>query len=599
MKPRFFTRLVLFCLCPGKGESLVVLREYSLRRFPHVLRVTVLALGFLGQGASALFASATGERIIQQLEGGKIPSNKIEQFAGKLCQIGDGEDLSWLLRKLTSKEESLLTPFRAPLLEKLLAAEKTPQSDLASVGNLIASSENELNVMGLKLAKKWKIKELRGVLLEIAASKNSNEVQRTLSLEALVEFDPAAVAETVQKLVSSQDASERSEGFALLVRVDLAKAAEFAAESLAAGKSQEASEQVLLLAKRVGGKDALQLAASSREIPKETAEYVLQAALAEGVNLDALEAKLRTSAGNAPPLQLETVQAQQEFLAEVARVGDARQGEQLFHLEKLNCQKCHALGGVGGKVGPDLAAVGGSSPPDYLLRALLHPSADIKESYRTLKLITTDGELVQGILVSEGDDAVVLKDADGVERRVPREQIEEQNAGESLMPTGLPQLLNRSEFAHLIRFLTELGKPGMYAAPPTGIVRKYQYTELNAKLQVALDEQPLNAVQLITNAPAETWSTLYTDYSGWFDQAALDRCFKSAPKLLVRCELELSETVVRLIQFESEGKAAAAFLDGQPVRFGEPLSLAAGQRELLFAVESNAIKPFKLSLQLP
>ena len=49
---------------------------------------------------------------------------------------------------------------------------------------------------------------------------------------------------------------------------------------------------------------------------------------------------------------------------------------------------------------------------------------------------------------------------------MPVASIEDQKPGGSLMPKGLANLMTRAEFVDLVRFLSELGKPGPYADPP-------------------------------------------------------------------------------------------------------------------------------------
>ena len=48
-------------------------------------------------------------------------------------------------------------------------------------------------------------------------------------------------------------------------------------------------------------------------------------------------------------------------------------------LFELNCIKCHAISGAAGGVGPDLSALGLSSPVDYVVNSILIPDQAIKE----------------------------------------------------------------------------------------------------------------------------------------------------------------------------------------------------------------------------
>src|SRR5690606_3689684 len=66
------------------------------------------------------------------------------------------------------------------------------------------------------------------------------------------------------------------------------------------------------------------------------------------------------------------------LLEEIKASGDPVKGETVFRRADLNCLKCHAIGGAGGAVGPDLVSIGGSAQLDYLVESLLDPSKKIK-----------------------------------------------------------------------------------------------------------------------------------------------------------------------------------------------------------------------------
>jgi len=128
--------------------------------------------------------------------------------------------------------------------------------------------------------------------------------------------------------------------------------------------------------------------------------------------------------------------------------------------------KCHAVSGAAGGVGPDLSSLGLSSPVDYVVNSILIPEQAIKEEFLTRLVVTDDGRVLQGIVVEEDDKRLVLKDATGEQRVIPVASIEESKKGGSLMPKGIGNLLTRAEFVDLVRFLSELGKPGLMRSGP-------------------------------------------------------------------------------------------------------------------------------------
>src|SRR5258706_5119885 len=87
--------------------------------------------------------------------------------------------------------------------------------------------------------------------------------------------------------------------------------------------------------------------------------------------------------------------------------GDASRGRLLFMEEKrLACGRCHAVDGKGGKVGPDLFAIGDKFGRRELVESVLAPSATIAEGYATTIVTTNTGEELDGIVKESTDDAV-------------------------------------------------------------------------------------------------------------------------------------------------------------------------------------------------
>ena len=50
-------------------------------------------------------------------------------------------------------------------------------------------------------------------------------------------------------------------------------------------------------------------------------------------------------------------------------------------IAKLACGACHKFAGVGGELGPDLSAIGGTRDREFLRKSILNPAADITEGF--------------------------------------------------------------------------------------------------------------------------------------------------------------------------------------------------------------------------
>lgn len=140
--------------------------------------------------------------------------------------------------------------------------------------------------------------------------------------------------------------------------------------------------------------------------------------------------------------------------------GDAKQGKAIFQdLKGLACVKCHAVGGEGGKLGPDLSDIATKYPREELITAVLYPSAKISSGYEPVTVATTDGRVITGIIKSDTADHLELEDAEVKRVSILKSDIDaRKNADLSIMPAGLVDGLTPTDFASLISYLETLKK---------------------------------------------------------------------------------------------------------------------------------------------
>jgi putative membrane-bound dehydrogenase-like protein len=135
-------------------------------------------------------------------------------------------------------------------------------------------------------------------------------------------------------------------------------------------------------------------------------------------------------------------------------IGDSARGSQVF---VQNCRTCHAVRGVGNRIGPDLASVANRPPADVLVD-ILDPSRNVAADGMSYVVSIKDGRILSGLLGGENATSITLKRAEG-EDIILRSEIEElRNTGRSLMPEGLEKNLNEQAFADLLAFLKK-GEP--------------------------------------------------------------------------------------------------------------------------------------------
>ena len=134
--------------------------------------------------------------------------------------------------------------------------------------------------------------------------------------------------------------------------------------------------------------------------------------------------------------------------------GDVRRGQVVFNSPKASCSTCHAIGYLGGHLGPDLTTVGTIRTERDLLESIVYPSASFVRSYEPMTVVTTVGDDYSGVVRRDSPAEVILATGPETEVRVARADIVEMRHGKvSIMPQGLEEQLSKQELADLVTFL--------------------------------------------------------------------------------------------------------------------------------------------------
>jgi quinoprotein glucose dehydrogenase len=137
--------------------------------------------------------------------------------------------------------------------------------------------------------------------------------------------------------------------------------------------------------------------------------------------------------------------------------GDARRGAREFYDNQiLPCARCHKVGGNGGEAGPDLSRIGAQHPPQYLLEAVVKPSAHIAPGFDIVTFTLANGDTESGSVVSESPTAIQLKRGDGSQVTLDPQQVKQRVAAPSSMPEIYGQMLSRAQLRDVVAFLEAL-----------------------------------------------------------------------------------------------------------------------------------------------
>ncbi|MFO0878909.1 MAG: PVC-type heme-binding CxxCH protein [Gemmataceae bacterium] len=158
-----------------------------------------------------------------------------------------------------------------------------------------------------------------------------------------------------------------------------------------------------------------------------------------------------------------------------ARRGDPAKGQRLLAASansNLQCLKCHTLRGTGGQVGPDLSMIGKKASRENLIESILNPSKAIADQYILWVVETTKGVSLQGLLVEETPEFIVIRDAEGRDTRIPKKEIETRSKSpKSIMPEDLVAHLAEEDVLDLVEYMltmktASLGIDRWYIAGP-------------------------------------------------------------------------------------------------------------------------------------
>lgn len=380
-----------------------------------------------------------------------------------------------------------------------------PDQGLNRIVSLLETDEEAITISALRLVGYWDMEDLSERLVLMA--QNGNPSIKKAALGALASMSSPKSHSLLAEMTGKKYSPElRLLATSQLVSLDVNQAAGIAVELLQNLPSQtDVSGLFSAFLSRKEGTEALAKEISAKKIPENLAKVGRQSMQQElpyhrnkDKDVKLLKQALEASGGILPPEKM----PQQLTELQIIQLGEAIKttadpvlGESIYRRTNLMCQNCHALGGAGGLIGPDLSSLGTSSPIDNIIQSLLVPNESIKEGYELQKITKKDGGVVMGYLVSDGSSEVVIRNVGGMEESVPKTQIEQhENVPGSLMPPGLTSGLDKEEFINLVGYLSNLGESGEFRVPNSLFVRRWRALSGNEEWISKIREEGINHI---------------------------------------------------------------------------------------------------------
>lgn len=157
-----------------------------------------------------------------------------------------------------------------------------------------------------------------------------------------------------------------------------------------------------------------------------------------------------------------------EVKAPARPAGNAAHGKELFYGD-ANCLLCHMVEGKGGRLGPELTAVGGSRTRDAIIDSVRNPSRrlawgltestkEFPQEYETITVVTADRKEIKGVALNEDSFSVQMMDSSEQIYLLEKDKLLSFKKGrESMMPKYNPDVLSDKDLEDIVAYLVSVG----------------------------------------------------------------------------------------------------------------------------------------------
>lgn len=549
--------------------------------------------------------------LVQLYQKGQVPEEYHKDVLHSIARLGKTADLNTLfdlaIEGYTRQSKNVAAQLGA-LVEAARQRDIMPDKNLSRISGFVGSDDEAIVISALQLTGYWRIKGLNDQVVNLV--QNGNKNVRRAALKALSTLDNENAEKLLIDMVSGKNPAElRLLATVQLVSLNVSEAARIGAQLLRTLPEQEdASEFFKAFLSHKQGTRLLAEELISKKIPENIARAVrpvFERQIPWGrhksddvmLMIKALEASGGFLPAERMPQQL-SVWEINNLAIEILGSADYNLGESVFR--KSNCVSCHAIGGAGGLMGPDLSSLGTSSTVEAIIRSMLFPAESIKEGYELQRIVKKDGSVMMGYMVSNGSSEIVLRDLSGKEVSVAESQIDvlEKIPG-SLMPPGLTAGLEKQEFINLVGFLSKLGESGQFRVPNERFVRRWEAVLNNKDLSKKISNEGLGH---IVKANAKMlFQPIYSKVSGELPVEELPVVEVNSNKRysFVRFEVEVLSPGNVNLSFNTTG-GITAWVGQQPLTLSDQTvaDLATGIHQITLAIDRGLHQEGPLRIQL-
>lgn len=564
----------------------------------------------------ALKSAASTEAITlltQLYKKGQVPQQYQKDALSAIAGRGQVKDLNDILDVAVngfSEHKRDVSAELTAVADAALNRQVTANRQLDRLQTIISGTDEASAIAAMKVAGALKVTSLQSSLKKLVNHANRNYAKSAMG--ALAAINPADAQTVLKGLTREQHPLDlRLLAVSQLANLNAPEAARIGVGLLNKLENPEQAQDVFsaFITDSTRTNALAEQLATSR-IPEAVAiaaRQHLQSAIPGG-RREAAEVKLLIqgleASGGVLPVERMSLDLNPDQIknlaSEVQKRGNPVHGELIFRKRELACLTCHAIGGAGGLIGPDLSSLGTSSPAETIIKSVIFPTESIKEGYEMQRVVRKDGSEIIGYLVADKPSEIVVRDFTGSEVPVPKDNIQtREKVPGSLMPPGLTASLDEQEFIDLITFLSKLGTSGDFRVPTDRFVRRWEALPSDDDVLKRIKE---GGIQVVSEDSKLGGPSHYSTVSGALPISELpivetggDRHYS-----FVKFQLEvLTPGDVTLSFNDANGITGWADATAAAIQNGKlTASLAPGTRQITLAIDRNVRKEGSLLVSL-